>query len=70
MRMARQKIAGILCVFQDFLTQPAAFGAAKMCAGAIGTASKVKKHSIVDEKYERFIFLTFLLIAIAPMFEI
>ena len=40
MSPARQKIAGILCVFQDFLTRPAAFLAAKMCAWAIGTASK------------------------------
>ena len=37
--MARQKIAGILCVFPDFLTQPPAFWAAKMRAAAIGTAS-------------------------------
>ncbi|MCH5351976.1 MAG: hypothetical protein J1E06_00665 [Acutalibacter sp.] len=39
MLLTRQKIAGILCVFQDFLTQSAAFWAAKMGAGAIGTAS-------------------------------
>ena len=36
--MARQKIAGILCVFQDFLTQSAAILAAKICVEAIGTA--------------------------------
>ena len=29
--MARQKITGILCVFQDFLTQSAAILAAKIC---------------------------------------
>ena len=39
MLMTRQKIAGILCVLQDFLTPAAAFLAAKTCAGAIGTAS-------------------------------
>jgi hypothetical protein len=38
--MARQKIAGILCVFQDFLTQSAAILAAEICVEAIGTASK------------------------------
>jgi hypothetical protein len=36
--MARQKITGILCVFQDFLTQSAAILAAKICVEAIGTA--------------------------------
>ena len=41
--MARQKIAGILCVFQDFLTQSAAILAAKICVEAIGTASKGQK---------------------------
>jgi hypothetical protein len=30
---ARQKIAGILCVFQDFLTQLAAIWAARLRAG-------------------------------------
>ena len=37
--MARRKIAGILCVFQDLSTQPAAIWAAKLGAEAIGTAS-------------------------------
>ena len=37
--MARQKIAGILCVFQDLSTQPSAIWAAKLGAEAIGTAS-------------------------------
>ena len=41
--MARQKIAGILCVFQDFLTQSAAILAAKICVEAIGTASYIWK---------------------------
>ena len=39
--MARRKIAGILCVFQDFSTRPAAILAVKLGAEAIGTASKV-----------------------------
>ena len=38
--MARQKIAGILCVFQDLSTQPSAIWAAKLGAEAIGTAAK------------------------------
>ena len=38
--VARRKIAGILCVFQDFSTRPAAIWAAKLGAEAIGTASK------------------------------
>jgi hypothetical protein len=38
--VARQKIAGILCVFQDLLTKPAVILAARMGAEAIGTASK------------------------------
>ena len=38
--LARRKIAGILCVFQDFSTQPAAIWTAKLGAKAIGTASK------------------------------
>ena len=38
--VARRKIAGILCVFQDFSTQPAAILAAKLGAEVIGTASK------------------------------
>ena len=38
--MARQKIAGILCVFQDLSTQPSAIWAAKLGAEAIGTASE------------------------------
>ena len=38
--MARRKIAGILCVFQDLSTQPAAIWAAKLGAEAIGTASQ------------------------------
>ena len=41
--VARRKIAGILCVFQDLSTQPAAIWAAKLGAEAIGTAS----HDIV-----------------------
>ena len=36
---ARRKIAGILCVFQDFSPKSAAIWIAKMCAEAIGTAS-------------------------------
>ncbi len=40
--MARQKIAGILCIFQDFLTQSAAILAAKICAEAIGAASYLR----------------------------
>ena len=38
--VARRKIAGILCVFQDFSTRPAAILAVKLGAEAIGTASK------------------------------
>ena len=38
--LARQKSAGILDVFQTFLTQPTAILAAKLCAETIGTASK------------------------------
>ena len=38
--LARQKSAGILDVFQAFLTMPTAILAAKLCAEAIGTASK------------------------------
>ena len=38
--MARRKIAGILCVFQDLSTQPSAIWAAKLGAEAIGTASQ------------------------------
>ncbi|MCI8697957.1 MAG: hypothetical protein HFF29_02450 [Oscillospiraceae bacterium] len=37
---ARRKSAGILCVFQDLSTRPAAILAAKLGAEAIGTASK------------------------------
>ena len=37
--VARRKIAGILCVFQDFSTRPAAILAVKLGAEAIGTAS-------------------------------
>ena len=37
--VARRKIARILCVFQDFSTQPAAILAVKLGAEAIGTAS-------------------------------
>ena len=37
--VARRKIAGILGVFQDFSTRPAAILAAKLGAEAIGTAS-------------------------------
>jgi hypothetical protein len=33
--VARQKIAGMLCVFQGFSTRPAAMLAAKLGAGAI-----------------------------------
>lgn len=39
--MARRKIAGILCVFQDLSTQPSAIWATKLGAEAIGTASKM-----------------------------
>ena len=42
MLLTRQKIAGVLCVFPDFSTQSAAFWAAKMGAGAIGTASNIQ----------------------------
>ena len=42
--MARQKIAGILCVFRDFSTQPSAIWAAKLGAEAIGTASEYGLH--------------------------
>ena len=38
--VARRKIAGILCVFQDLSTQPAAILAAKLGAEAIGAASE------------------------------
>ena len=37
--VARRKIAGTLCVFQDLSTQPSAICAAKLGAEAIGTAS-------------------------------
>ena len=40
MPVARRKIAGILWVFQDFSTRPAAILAVKLGAEAIGTASK------------------------------
>ena len=41
--VARRKIAGILCVFQDFSTRPAAILAVKLGAEAIGTASYSQK---------------------------
>jgi hypothetical protein len=37
--VTRRKIAGILCVFQDCSTRPAAILAAKLGVEAIGTAS-------------------------------
>ena len=42
--VARRKIAGILCVFQDFSTRPAAILAVKLGAEAIGTASEHERH--------------------------
>ena len=40
----RQKIAGIPCVFQDFLTQPAAALAARLCSEPAGTASEHRSY--------------------------
>ena len=44
LRWARQKFAGIPCVFQDFLTQPAAALAAKLCSEPAGTASEHRSY--------------------------
>ena len=43
--VARRKIAGILCVFQDLSTRPAAILAAKLGAEAIGTASYIPPYT-------------------------